>query len=123
MAVPLGVLVAAFLWINEFPDAAADAAAGKRTLVVALGRRRALGVFAALFLAAFGLLLLLPPLGRPWAVLGGLLGAPAAWRAVATAAAAGDDSARLVPAQVATLLTFLLYALGSGAGVLLFGGA
>lgn len=35
------VLVAAVLYINQFPDAVADAACGKRTLVVRLGREKA----------------------------------------------------------------------------------
>ena len=123
VALPLGVLVAAFLWINELPDVAADAAAGKRTLVVALGRRRAAHGLAGLFVVAFGLLLLLPLLGLPWLVLGGLAGAPAAWRATAVTFAAATDTPRLVPAQVATLLAFLLYAAGAGAGLWLSGGA
>jgi 1,4-dihydroxy-2-naphthoate octaprenyltransferase len=39
-AVPLGLAIGAFLWVNEFPDARADAAAGKRTLVVRLPKKR-----------------------------------------------------------------------------------
>ena len=39
LSLPLGLLIAAFLWINEFPDYSADAMSGKRTLVVRLGRR------------------------------------------------------------------------------------
>ena len=35
------VLIAAFLWVNEFPDYRSDLAAGKRTWVVRLGRRKA----------------------------------------------------------------------------------
>jgi 1,4-dihydroxy-2-naphthoate octaprenyltransferase len=38
---PLGMLTAAILWINEIPDVPADAKAGKTTLVVTLGPRRA----------------------------------------------------------------------------------
>jgi 1,4-dihydroxy-2-naphthoate polyprenyltransferase len=115
---PLALLIAAFLWINELPDATADAAAGKRTLVVRLGRRRAAQHLAALLALPFALLLALPWLGVPWPVLGGLAGAPAGWRAARGALAAADTQA-LVPAQKATLLAFLLYALGAGCGLLL----
>jgi len=31
-SLPLGLLIAAFLWVNEFPDFAADRGAGKRTM-------------------------------------------------------------------------------------------
>ena len=51
LSLPLGVLIAAFLWINEFPDYTADALSGKRTLVVRLGRA---GAAAGLRLARRG---------------------------------------------------------------------
>jgi 1,4-dihydroxy-2-naphthoate octaprenyltransferase len=50
--VPLGLMVGAFLWINEFPDRRADDDAGKRTLVVRLGARRAAAAFGLLVIAA-----------------------------------------------------------------------
>ena len=56
LSVPLGLLIAAFLWINEVPDAAADRASGKYTLVVRTGRRRASLGFAALGAVAVGVL-------------------------------------------------------------------
>jgi 1,4-dihydroxy-2-naphthoate octaprenyltransferase len=121
-ALPLGLLVAAFLWVNELPDATADAAAGKRTLVVRLGRERAARGLGLIFAAAFTLLLALPLLGAPWQVLFGLVGLPAAWRAGRLAVGAGGVTSRLVPAQVATLAAFLLYAAGAGIGLLLAGG-
>ena len=40
-SIPVALLITAVLYINEFPDYRADAAAGKRTLVVRLGRERA----------------------------------------------------------------------------------
>jgi 1,4-dihydroxy-2-naphthoate octaprenyltransferase len=46
------LLVAAVLYINQFPDTAADAASGKRTMVVRLGRRAArLGYLILVLLA------------------------------------------------------------------------
>jgi len=117
LSIPLALLVGAFLWVNELPDASADAASGKRTLVVRLGRARAIRVFAALLAVPLALLLVLPLLGLPWPVLGGMIAAPAAARA-AKAALAAEETQQLIPAQVATLLAFLLYAAGAGLGLL-----
>ncbi len=50
---PLALLQFAMLLAIEFPDAAGDAATGKRTLVVRLGARRAAPLFAAVTAAAF----------------------------------------------------------------------
>jgi 1,4-dihydroxy-2-naphthoate octaprenyltransferase len=47
-------MVAAILYINQFPDVAADAASGKRTLVVRLGRRAARGGYLLLLVLAYG---------------------------------------------------------------------
>src|SRR5256886_11584347 len=39
-SIPVGLLIAAVLWINEFPDMDADNAVGKKTLVLRLGYAR-----------------------------------------------------------------------------------
>lgn len=51
--IPLGLLTSAILWINEFPDAPSDAATGKNTLVVVLGKRNARWGYVALLIGAF----------------------------------------------------------------------
>jgi 1,4-dihydroxy-2-naphthoate octaprenyltransferase len=118
LSLPLGLLVAAFLWINEFPDADADAAAHKLTLVVRLGRRRASRLFAGLVTAALALLALLPSLGLPRGVwLGGLALLPA-FGAARRLAVRPEETAAIVPAQARTLLAFLVLAAGSGMGLL-----
>jgi 1,4-dihydroxy-2-naphthoate octaprenyltransferase len=118
-SIPLGVLVAAFLWINEFPDCRADGEAGKRTLVVRLGRRRASRAFALIVGAAFTALAVLPVAGLPCAVWLGFAGLPPALAAVRRVLRHSERTPALVPAQAWTLLSFLLFAVGAGLGLLL----
>lgn len=120
VSIPLGLLIGAFLWINEFPDYAADKAAGKRTLVVRLGRFQASRVFAGIMAFAFGALTLLaiglklPPLAALGLV--GLLPGASAVRALWRHP---EQTSDIVPAQAQTLLSFILVALGTGIGFLL----
>lgn len=122
LSVPLGLLIAAFLWINEFPDYRADLASGKRTLVVLLGRRRSSRVFASLIATATVLLALLPLAGLPPAVLFGLISLLPGILASRIVLLSPEQTASLIPAQALTLATFLLMALGSGMGMALSAG-
>ncbi len=119
LSIPLGLLIVAFLWINEFPDYLADRAVNKRTLVVRLGRPRAARAFAALLGAAFLLLAGLPLLGLPRCVWLGVIGVPLAGKAARRLLECPEDTQRVVPAQAWTLQTFLLYAFGAGLGMLI----
>jgi 1,4-dihydroxy-2-naphthoate octaprenyltransferase len=53
LAVPVGFLATAILVVNNVRDLETDRRAGKRTLVVRLGRDRARGLYAALVYGAF----------------------------------------------------------------------
>ena len=117
--VPLGLLITAFLWINEFPDHDADRAAGKRTLVVRLGRPLAAKVFVVLIAAAGLWLWALPSLGWPSEVRVGLIGIACGAEAARRLLRYPNETARIIPAQALTLASFILAALGSGAGLLL----
>jgi 1,4-dihydroxy-2-naphthoate octaprenyltransferase len=121
VSIPLGLLIGAFLWINEFPDFQADAIAGKRTLVVQLGLLRASHVFAGVIAAAYAALVALPLFGVSWPVILGLLGLPFGAAAAARLLRDPAATARIIPAQGWTLVSFLLMAAGSAAG-LAFGG-
>jgi len=120
LSLPLGLIVAAFLWVNEFPDYPADRSAGKWNLVARLGRRTASRLFPLIYVGAFGLLAAVPSLcGLPRTVwLGGLAALPAAysswlvWRQPET-------FHRGKPAQPMALIAFLVYAAGAGTGVLI----
>lgn len=119
LGLPLGLAIAAFLWINEMPDRRADASSGKRTLVVRLGPERAARGFAILLGLAFAGVALLPLADLPPAVLLGLVGLPHAVAAARRVLAAPSSTPALVPAQGWTLLAFLLLALGLSLGLLL----
>ncbi len=119
LALPLGVLIAAFLLINEFPDAAADRGAGKRTLVVRLGRARAACLYAAVVAMAFAGLALLPLVGLPRGVLLGLGAVPFGAAAAVRLWREPEVTARIVPAQAWTLACFVGMATGSSLGLLL----
>lgn len=119
VSIPLGLLIGAFLWINEFPDYAADKAAGKRTLVVRLGRPRASRVFALIVATAFGWLTLLLLLKLPPTASLGLLGLLPAAAAARRLWRNPEQTRAIVPAQAQSLLSFLLFAIGTGIGLLL----
>jgi 1,4-dihydroxy-2-naphthoate octaprenyltransferase len=113
----LGLLVASFLVINEFPDYRADKACGKDNLVVRLGPKRSVTLYIATVTAAY-LLLALASLWLADApgMLWGLLGMAPAAIAIIRLLSAGGETSRLIPAQAATLASFLLMAVATGAG-------
>jgi 1,4-dihydroxy-2-naphthoate polyprenyltransferase len=114
---PPGVLLAALLMINEFPDHDADKAVGKKTIVVLLGKRKALHVYHAsmlfsfLWVTAFVIAGVFPV----WALLA-LLSAPLAVRAFMVSRKNYGDDRKIVAANRDTFLLHLafniLFALG-----------
>ncbi|MFH1996330.1 MAG: 1,4-dihydroxy-2-naphthoate octaprenyltransferase [Candidatus Omnitrophota bacterium] len=48
VSVPIGLLIALVVFINEFPDYDADKSVGKKTVVVLLGKKRAITLYRAL---------------------------------------------------------------------------
>jgi 1,4-dihydroxy-2-naphthoate octaprenyltransferase len=69
LAVPVGLLAAAILVVNNVRDIDTDRRAGKRTLAVKLGRDRARKLFAAMVLLSFAVPPLLVPALSPWVLL------------------------------------------------------
>jgi len=119
LSIPLGLIIAAFLWVNEFPDYLADRAHGKRNLVVRLGRKHASRVLPWIYVAAFAVLTVLPLAGFPNMVLLGWLAVVPAAYASLQVWRAPDVFHRTAPAQPAALIAFLVYSAGAGSGVLI----
>jgi len=106
---PIGLLMGLVLLINEFQDVKADAAVGKRTLVVALGTRAASRCLSVAFVATYalvGVLALAGVLAR--ASLLTLATVPMATFAAVRALRFHDDPPRLLPANAAVVLTHLV---------------
>jgi len=90
LAVPVGLLAAAILMVNNIRDIDTDRRAGKRTLAVRLGRRRARRLFAATVYVPFLWLVgVVIGSGMPWLLLA-WLSAPLAPPLVRTVASRTD---------------------------------
>ncbi|UCB52322.1 MAG: 1,4-dihydroxy-2-naphthoate octaprenyltransferase [Candidatus Zixiibacteriota bacterium] len=109
ISLPIGFLVAAILYINQFPDYEADKAVNKRHLVVRLGKRRAVYgyyvLIAATYLVIGGSVLF--RMVTPFA-LASFLTLPLAIGAVRILKSNYDKIAELIPAQAKTVQTHLL---------------
>ena len=107
-AIPLALLIAAVLWINELPDYTADRAVGKRTLVVRLGRAKAAAAYGLLMVCAHLVLLVRVVAGiLPLAALLGFITLPVSLRAIGYARAHYASSFDLVPANALTVISHL----------------
>jgi len=112
LGLPLGFLITAILWINEFPDVEADAAAGKNQLVVRLGLKRAAWVYAGLMSAPFlSLFALMEGFGLPPHILAGLAALPLAVRAIRAVRRTAPGSPEFVSIQALTIQTHVVMGL------------
>lgn len=116
-AIPVSLLIAAVLWINEFPDYHADRDVGKNTMVVRLGRRSATLGFTMILVATYLSLIMGVVMGvLPPATLIGTASLPLSITAIRYAWAKYFKPFELVPANASTILchlaTGLLIALG-----------
>ena len=116
-SLPVALLIAGVLYINEFPDYVADRDSGKKHLVVRMGRPRAVYGYFLIMTCTYLSIILGAATGilTPW-VLIALLTLPQAVKAVKVAKAYHSQSAKLVPANAATVGIHLLTGLLMTAG-------
>ncbi|MFP3854361.1 MAG: UbiA family prenyltransferase [Anaerolineales bacterium] len=121
VGLPIGLLTTAILWINEFPDAEADAATGKEHLVVVLGKDLARWGYLLLLVGAYGLIAVGVALGvaPAWTLLA-YLGLPFAARAVYHLFK-HMRSRELVSANASTILTHLISGVALAVGLFIGG--
>jgi 1,4-dihydroxy-2-naphthoate octaprenyltransferase len=107
-SIPAGLLTYNLLLLNEFPDAAADAAGGRQHMVVLMGKRNARWLYSAVEAGAFLAIVVGVAFGTLplWALLG--LGAAFfGFQAIRTAMREYDSFEGLIPAQGANVIAVL----------------
>ena len=104
-SIPIGLLIANVLWINEISDYVADRSVGKNTLVVRLGRKKAADVYVVLLTAAYASMILGVGLGlMPIHSLVALATVPMAIKAIGVARKHYEEPSKMIPANAITIL-------------------
>jgi len=106
VALPIGLLIANVLIINQFPDYEADARGNKKNLVVRLGKKKAVNVYALLYILAFSSFLAIAVIFKNPLWLLGLTGVPLAIKSVKVARVHFDNIKELMQANAATIMVY-----------------
>lgn len=111
-SVPIGLLMAAVLYINQFPDYHTDKIAKKNTIIVIMGRERAIKGFYFLLVFAY-FVIALGSVTRiiPWPSLVSFLTVPLAWKTMRIASANYANTKGLKPAMFNTIVIHLMVGL------------
>ncbi len=108
-SIPIALLIAGVLYINEFPDYNADKTVGKKTMVVRLGRERAVIPYIFIMLLGYVVVLVFSLTGTlPVSTLISLATIPLGVKAIQFARKYHSVSFKLVPANAMTILSHLL---------------
>lgn len=116
-SVPVALLIAAVLYINEFPDRPWDTRAGKMTLVARMPVEAAVNGYLLIIAASYLSIVVAVLAGvTPWPTLIALATTPMAWRAIKGLRQNHSYPYRLIPSNANTVFAHLY------TGLLLFAG-
>ncbi len=112
LGIPMGFLITAVIWINQFPDVDADQAARKRNWVVRLGRDRSRFIYTILMIGPYPVVLywILTQKGF-WPCIVVALTIPMALKAIKILSLHYQAYDELIPAQALTIQTHLVLGL------------
>jgi 1,4-dihydroxy-2-naphthoate octaprenyltransferase len=119
-AIPSGILVHNLLLLNEFPDIDADKKAGRKTLPITMGLRKASIVYSALTIAIYLWIVGIAVTEKEPFILLALLMLPFAIKAI-QGALKSQETGRLMPAMGNNVMVVLLTQLLMGIGYILAG--
>ena len=108
-SIPPGLLTMQLLFLNEFPDADADRAGGRRHLVILLGKQRSAVLYAVIMAAMYGVIVAgVLVRALPVAALIALATVPLASMASLRAIQYPDDLPKLTPGLALNVMTVLI---------------
>jgi len=121
-SIPVGFLIAAVLYINQFPDYHADRMAGKNTVIVMMGKERAIKGFYFLLVSSYIVTILgIAAEIIPLPAILSLITLPLAWKTIKIAGANYTDTKDLIPAMSNTIIIHLMAGLLLSSGYLVAG--
>jgi len=119
-SVPLGILVAAFLFVNEMPEHETDPRGGKRTVPARLGLERSFRLYLGMIAVAVAFLTVTIAAGwMPWPALLGLIALLPLAKSVRILRAYYREYPRHMPANAGTIQAVLFLGIGLTAAYLL----
>lgn len=108
-SLPIGFLIAAVLYINEYPDYSADKEAGKANILVRLGKERGVMVYFVLMGATYVSILISAGLGFiPLISIIALATLPLTLKAMKIVSSYYDNTEKLLPANGLTILIHMV---------------
>ncbi len=119
-SIPLGILVAAFLFVNEMPEHETDPRGGKRTIPARMGLERSFKLYVAMVGAALSLLVAFIVSGElPWLALLGLVSVPPLVKSIRILQTYYREYPKHMPANAGTIQAVLFLGVGVTAAYLL----
>jgi 1,4-dihydroxy-2-naphthoate octaprenyltransferase len=112
-SIPLGILVAAFLFVNEMPEHETDPRGGKRTIPARVGLERSYRLYVGLVAAALFLLIAFVAFGgMPWLAILGLICVPPLLKSIRILRTYYREYPRHMPANAGTIQAVLFLGIG-----------
>ncbi len=119
-SIPLGILVAAFLFVNEMPEHETDPRGGKRTIPARIGLERSFRMYLGMVIVAIGFLVAAAAAGWvPWLALLGLAAVVPLVQSVRVLRTYFREYPRHMPANAGTIQAVLFLGVGLTAAYLL----
>jgi len=121
VSVVAGLLIAALLLLNEFPDVEADKSAGRKHIPIVLSKRKAAIIYCSMLVLTYVLLIgAVAADVLPLLALLGLLTLPLSAKAIRVVLRSHSDTGNLIPAMGINVQVVLLTTLLMSAGILIW---